>query len=118
MVINRYFASSKICSSCGRVNPELTLNTRFWECGSCRTTHDRDVNAANCIVAEGVRILRTTRDSSIEDDQPHLGRESPGNGRQDARGDSAELIAPVAVLANEASTRKRASNCLDPAEAS
>lgn len=57
VVVNRYFASSKICWLCGWVNTDLTLSTRSWPCGGCQTQHDRDENAAKGLVAEGVRVL-------------------------------------------------------------
>jgi transposase len=31
---------------CGVKNENLTLSERFWACGSCGTSHDRDLNAA------------------------------------------------------------------------
>lgn len=42
----RFYASSKTCSNCGAINETLTLAEREWTCASCRTFHDRDVNAA------------------------------------------------------------------------
>jgi putative transposase len=44
--INRWFASSKTCSSCGHKLDQLSLSTREWICPSCGSTHDRDINAA------------------------------------------------------------------------
>lgn len=44
--IDRWFASSKICSSCNYKYDELTLDQREWTCQKCNTTHDRDINAA------------------------------------------------------------------------
>jgi putative transposase len=43
---DRWYASSKTCSSCGNVKSDLTLADRSWTCTSCGTLHDRDVNAA------------------------------------------------------------------------
>ncbi|WP_017609233.1 RNA-guided endonuclease InsQ/TnpB family protein [Nocardiopsis xinjiangensis] len=57
-VVDRWFASSKTCSECGYVLAELSLGTRFWTCPSCRTRHDRDVNAAKNILAAGRAAAR------------------------------------------------------------
>jgi putative transposase len=56
MRVGRYFASTKICSECGTVNSKLTLSDRTWRCG-CGTQHDRDLNAAKNILAEGMRLV-------------------------------------------------------------
>ncbi|TJY57258.1 transposase [Sinimarinibacterium sp. CAU 1509] len=55
--ISQWFPSSKTCSACGAVNDALQLKDRSWTCSSCSTTHDRDVNAANNILAEGLRCF-------------------------------------------------------------
>jgi putative transposase len=47
--IGRFDPSSKLCT-CGTINRELILKDRVWTCGSCGTTHDRDILAANNIV--------------------------------------------------------------------
>jgi putative transposase len=44
--IGRFDPSSKICSNCGSINKELTLQDREWTCNDCETVLDRDVNAA------------------------------------------------------------------------
>lgn len=46
IVADRWFASSKLCSTCSVKNDALTLSERTWTCASCSTSHDRDVNAA------------------------------------------------------------------------
>lgn len=43
---DRFFASSKTCSSCGLVNEELGLGDREWTCLGCGEIHDRDFNAS------------------------------------------------------------------------
>ena len=53
--IGRFEPSSKICSTCGAMNNELTLAVREWTCDNCNTTHDRDKNAANNILSFGLR---------------------------------------------------------------
>ena len=55
--IDRFFPSSKRCSCCGFVKDKLLLNVRSWECPECGTTHDRDVNAAQNILAAGLAVL-------------------------------------------------------------
>jgi putative transposase len=53
IVIDRWYPSSKTCSACGHLLAELSLSTRTWRCPSCRTLHDRDLNAAKNILAAG-----------------------------------------------------------------
>lgn len=67
--VDRFFASTKICSKCGYVYKGITLNEREWTCPQCGTHHDRDVNAAinirnkgfETIKAEGKRQTNPTR---------------------------------------------------------
>src|SRR5918994_9699 len=37
--IGRFFPSTKLCSECGMVNPNVTLSDRSWLC-ACGTQHD------------------------------------------------------------------------------
>lgn len=50
--IDRFFPSSKACSSCGWIKQDLTLSIREWTCESCGEIHDRDVNAAKNILID------------------------------------------------------------------
>jgi len=54
--VDRYYPSSKTCSSCGHVYENLTLAERSWTCPECGTKHDRDINAAVNIWREGLRV--------------------------------------------------------------
>ena len=45
-IVDRWFASSQICSECGKSGGRKELDVREWECLCCNTVHDRDVNAA------------------------------------------------------------------------
>ncbi|MDD6955685.1 MAG: RNA-guided endonuclease TnpB family protein [Solobacterium sp.] len=56
--VNRYFASSKICSECGCLNENLKLNEKNWTCPHCGSYLDRDVNAAVNIRKEGMRKVK------------------------------------------------------------
>jgi len=58
VVIDRWFPSSKTCSTCGYLLAKLSLSTRAWTCPGCRTRHDRDLNAAKNIVAAGLAVVR------------------------------------------------------------
>jgi putative transposase len=51
MVADRWFPSSKICSSCGTLRKELTLRERTFRCHSCGHVMDRDLNAAANLAA-------------------------------------------------------------------
>ena len=55
--IGTFFPSSKLCSVCGTKNRMLTLDIRFWQCPTCQTVHDRDENASQNILNEGLRLL-------------------------------------------------------------
>ena len=54
--VDRYFASSKICSVCGKKKEKLSLSERIYYC-ECGHRMDRDVNAAVNIMNEGKRIF-------------------------------------------------------------
>lgn len=57
VLVDTFFPSSKLCFGCGEKNILLSLNDRTWICPSCGCEHDRDVNAANNIKREGLRLL-------------------------------------------------------------
>ena len=57
VVIDRFYPSSKTCSSCSHLMSEMPLSIREWTCPSCGAVHDRDINAANNILIQGLNIL-------------------------------------------------------------
>jgi putative transposase len=56
-MVDRWYASSKRCSECQYTLSELRLDERQWQCPRCGTYHDRDINAARNLLAEGLRQL-------------------------------------------------------------
>jgi putative transposase len=56
IIVDRWYPSSKTCSACGYLLAELSLGTRRWQCPSCGTRHDRDINAAKNILAAGLAV--------------------------------------------------------------
>ncbi|WP_436791373.1 RNA-guided endonuclease InsQ/TnpB family protein [Yinghuangia sp. YIM S10712] len=69
VVVDRWFPSSRLCGACGTIREKLPLDVRAWTC-ACGVTHDRDVNAANNILAAGLAVsacgdgVRPQRESS------------------------------------------------------
>jgi putative transposase len=55
--IDRWFPSSKRCGNCGHVVDALPLDVRLLCCPECGTHHDRDINAANNILAAGLAVI-------------------------------------------------------------
>ena len=55
--IDRWFPSSKRCGKCGHVVDKLPLDVRDWDCPECGTYHDRDINAAQNILAAGLAVI-------------------------------------------------------------
>jgi putative transposase len=54
--VGRFYPSSKTCSQCGNVKPDLTLAERTFTCEVCGLVLDRDHNAAINILNEALRL--------------------------------------------------------------
>jgi putative transposase len=80
VVADRWFASSKTCSSCGTVRKDLTLKDRTYTCGHCGLVRDRDLNAAVNLAAWA------------EDHTPTV---TDGAGRGEARVGDRQAAGPV-----------------------
>jgi putative transposase len=59
VVIDRFYPSSKTCSGCGSIKPELSLRERVYACEACGLTIDRDLNAALNLRAVAVGFTDT-----------------------------------------------------------
>jgi putative transposase len=56
--VDRFFPSTKLCHKCGYKNNSITLDIREWNCPSCGTNHDRDVNAAKNILRKAIADVK------------------------------------------------------------
>ena len=56
VTIDRWYPSSKTCHDCKHVVEDLPLDVREWVCPKCGVWHDRDINAAKNILAEGLSV--------------------------------------------------------------
>jgi putative transposase len=56
-IIDRWYPSSKTCSSCGLIKSYLPLSDRVFRCEGCGHEQCRDLNAARNIEREGLRLL-------------------------------------------------------------
>lgn len=55
--VDRWYASTRICSSCNANGGKKELSVREWTCTNCGVHHDRDINAAKNILNEGLPSL-------------------------------------------------------------
>ena len=65
IIIDRWYPSSQLCSSCGKNTGKKDLNIRAWTCLYCHAHHDRDINAALNILAAG-RAVRACGDVRLQ----------------------------------------------------
>ena len=54
--IDSYYPSSQECSKCGYKNEKVKeLSVRNWICPECGSYHDRDIDASQNILFEGIK---------------------------------------------------------------
>ncbi len=80
-IVDRWYASTQICSVCDKSGGKKELNVREWTCLFCNTTHDRDINSAE-----------------------NLNRWAGGQSDQYKNGRGVSVSLPVVAVCNEAST--------------
>jgi len=66
--VDRLYPSTKTCSHCGSVNPDVALGVKEWDCPVCGTRLLRDYNAAVNIREEGRRIFADYFANWLEED--------------------------------------------------
>ena len=69
--VDRFFPSSKRCSSCGYIKEYLTLKDRDWTCPKCHVHHDRDINACHNLLQFsdgyiGQEVSESTPNQTVE----------------------------------------------------
>jgi putative transposase len=66
IIADTYFPSTQTCSTCGdKPQVKLTLSAREWECPTCHSHHDRDVNAAMNLELLGKKVLLLAKQGLI-----------------------------------------------------
>ena len=76
---DRWFASSRFCSECGRKNTELALSDREWWCSGCGVLNQRDLNAAmNLKQWPGLSFPASGRGDCVRPAQPAVACEASG----------------------------------------
>ena len=81
---DRMYPSSKTCSACQTVNPDLKREPR-WDCPNCGVVHDRNENAARnlqklALLAVGENVMLPDGEALASDDSI-AGETAPGEGR-------------------------------------
>ncbi len=93
-LVDRWFPSSKTCSTCGWVKEDLTLADRIFNCKGCGLSIDRDLNASLNIEKEAIRLIS---------DAPVVA----SSARKFACGDGRSGLETGETFCDEASTGKR-----------
>ena len=69
--VDQYFPSTQLCSCCGeKTGPRNDLSVREWTCPNCLTLHDRDINAAKNLLAQGLVGVNRPEFKSVESTKP------------------------------------------------
>ncbi|HEY0698438.1 MAG TPA: RNA-guided endonuclease TnpB family protein [Micromonospora sp.] len=90
VVVDRWFPSSKLCSTCGALADRMPLTVRSWTC-RCGCVHDRDVNAARNILAEGLSVIACGAGVRPQRADARMGQSGP---KQEPPGATQGLPAP------------------------
>lgn len=93
IIADRWYPSSKICSSCGTAKAKLSLKVRTYRCDECGLVIDRDLNAARNLASLAVNVAagRAETQNGRGGDDPRLLSESSVK-RQDGREKSHKTV--------------------------
>jgi putative transposase len=83
VAVDRFYASSKTCSACGKAKATLPLGERVFRCDQCGHVADRDVNAARTIAGEARRLINEQNQQVA--DQLHVAGLRPETQNADRR---------------------------------
>ena len=64
LVVDRYAPTTRTCSTCGLVREAVQPKENRWTCPACGTTHNREINAAKNIKAQGLNQYLTNQELS------------------------------------------------------
>ncbi len=70
--MDRYEATTKICSQCGNKKEDIKLSDRTYKCEVCGLIIDRDLNSAINILKIGLEKVEETTIKNIGLDRPEL----------------------------------------------
>ncbi|MDI1464079.1 RNA-guided endonuclease TnpB family protein [Catellatospora sp. KI3] len=90
IAVDRWFPSTRLCSTCGALAQPMPLDVREWTC-RCGALHDRDVNAARNILAAGLAVT-----ACGDDVRPQ--RESSRTGQSSAKQEHPRATKGIPVL--------------------
>ena len=65
IVVNRYELTTRTCSVCGFVQDSVSYRRRTWNCPKCSATHNREVNAAKNIKAQGLAQYLSVQEREV-----------------------------------------------------
>lgn len=55
--IDRWFPSSNVCSNCGNIKEDISLNDKIYHCNCCGITINRNYNASINIRNQGIKLV-------------------------------------------------------------